>query len=311
MCDDYPYPMRPSILFSYATLYIVWGSTYWFIKVAVASMPPFWLVALRFLVGGLGFLGVAWLTGRMKGGLTRRQLLVSGGLGIFLLVGGNGLVTLAETTVDSYLAALVIASTPLAVALFDRLLVKIRIRPVCLVGIIIGMAGVGLLLYNGSSIFESLTPGVLLVICGLASWAFATSLGHRAGAVPDLVVNSGVQMLTAGLVTGIATLVFGPAPASVIPTIDPEAWLSLAYLAVCGSLAFAAYTHLIHNEPAIRVVSYAFVNPLIAMVFGLVISNETATPYLVPGALMILGGLALMLWGERLFGVRADPPAGE
>ncbi|HPH01874.1 MAG TPA: EamA family transporter, partial [Spirochaetota bacterium] len=144
--------MRPSILFSYATLYIVWGSTYWFIKVAVASMPPFWLVALRFLVGGLGFLGVAWLTGRMKGGLTRRQLLVSGGLGIFLLVGGNGLVTLAETTVDSYLAALVIASTPLAVALFDRLLVKIRIRPVCLVGIIIGMAGVGLLLYNGSSI---------------------------------------------------------------------------------------------------------------------------------------------------------------
>ncbi|HPH04161.1 MAG TPA: EamA family transporter, partial [Spirochaetota bacterium] len=156
-----------------------------------------------------------------------------------------------------------------------------------------------------------LTPGVLLVICGLASWAFATSLGHRAGAVPDLVVNSGVQMLTAGLVTGIATLVFGPAPASVIPTIDPEAWLSLAYLAVCGSLAFAAYTHLIHNEPAIRVVSYAFVNPLIAMVFGLVISNETATPYLVPGALMILGGLALMLWGERLFGVRADPPAGE
>lgn len=299
--------MRMPVFLSYLTLYLVWGSTYFFIKMGVATLPPLWVVAPRFLIGGFGFLLFALISGRLRNRPTTREVATSLGLGMLLLAGGNGLVTVAEQTVDSYLAALVVAATPLVVAIFDRFLFAKKIAFANMSGIFIGIVGVGLLVWDGRSLAGSLTPGIAIVLAGLVSWAFATSLGHRARTPDDLIVNSGIQMAGVGIAGTIAMLVFGPSPVAIAASASIESWLAVAYLAVAGSLAFAAYTYLIRHEPAIRVVSYAFVNPLIAVFLGLFLGGESATPYLVPGALLVLAGLALMMFGERLVAlVRAD-----
>jgi drug/metabolite transporter (DMT)-like permease len=292
--------VRLPILFAYLTLYIVWGSTYFFIKLAVETIPPFWVVGLRFLLGGSAFLVFAAATGRLRPLPGKREVLSAALLGLCLLAGGNGLVTAAEKTVDSHLAALVLAATPLAVALFDRFLVGKRISALRLAGILLGMGGVTLLVYDGHSLVGSFSPGILLVLGGLVSWSFATSLGHRVRTPPDAVTSSGIQMFTVGLAASLAMLMTGPPPAGLLDAVSMNSWIALGALAVAGSLAFAAYTWLIRREPAIRVVSYAFVNPLIAILLGMLVAGETPRPLLGPGTLLVLAGLALMLFGDAL-----------
>lgn len=288
------------IVFCYLTLYIVWGTTYFFIKMSVETIPPFYVVAGRFIVGGPLLLGLTVLSGRWKRWPTWREVGASVLLGSLLLIGGNGLVTLGSRQVDSYITALIVACTPMVVAFYDLVLLKKGIPPVQMVGIAVGVVGVGLLLYNGHSLRSSVSPYVLMVVGGVASWGLATSLGHRIKTHPDVMVNSGVQMSFVGLVVLLADLLLGPAPADFLPAVSTASALALLFLAVIGSLAFAAYNYLIAHEPAVRVVSYALVNPIIATLLGLFIGGETAAPFLALGLPLILIGVALMLYGESL-----------
>jgi drug/metabolite transporter (DMT)-like permease len=291
------------IIFNYLMVYIVWGSTYFFIKIAVTSIPPFHVIALRFFAGGLFFLMIILLTGRLKQLPTIKESLSSAFLGVMLLLGGTGLVTTAEKKVDSYLAALVISTTPVAVAFFDRLLLKKRLSVLSITGIIIGVSGVGMLLYNGHSIVQSLSPEIALVIIALTSWSFATSLGHILKTPSDIFVNSCIQMLSVGTICFFILFMIKPSIIDAFPAYSINSVLSVAVLSIVGSLAFLSYTFLIHNEPAIRVVSYAFVNPLIAVLLGIAIGKEKPVPLLVPGIVLILTGLFQMLYGDLLFKV--------
>jgi len=286
------------VVLCYITLYIVWGSTYFFIKQAVDTIPPFYVIGLRFIGGSALLFGLAYLGGRFRARLTLRQLLASLLIGSLLLIGGNGLITVAEQEVDSYLTALIIAATPMVVAFFDRVLLAKKISLVNLVGIGIGIAGVALLLYDGHSLSGSLSTGILLVIAGVGCWGLATSLGHKLRGHPDPLVNSGIQMLSVGVICTVgSSFIYAPLP-QVLPTVTLRSGLSLLYLATMGSLAFAAYTYLIANEPAIRVVSYSLVNPVIATLLGLLIGNESPVPLLALGLPLVLIGVALMLYGE-------------
>jgi drug/metabolite transporter (DMT)-like permease len=289
------------VLLAYLTIYIVWGSTYFFIKMAVETIPPLYVIGFRWFIGGLFILGFALVTGRLKKWPSPWELGAAAFLGILLLIGGNGLITIAEQKVDSYLAALIIASTPIVVAFFDWLLFKKSLTVMNLVGILAGVCGVGLLLYNGKSFISSFSPELLLVISGLISWAFATSLGHKVRVFPDNLVNSGLQMLIVGLICLGALIFVTPSPSAIITHISGRSWLGFWYLTVLGSLAFVAYTYLIANEPAIRIASYAFVNPVIAIFLGLIIGNETPVPLLAYGFPLILLGLFLMIYGENFF----------
>jgi drug/metabolite transporter (DMT)-like permease len=286
------------IVLCYLTLYVVWGSTYFFIKMAVETIPPFYVIGLRFIVGSALLLGLALAGKRLSGWPTLRQLAGSLLIGTLLLVGGNGLITVAEQDVDSYLAALVIASTPMVVAFFDRVLLGKRISPVNAAGIAIGIGGVALLLYNGGSFLSSLTPSVLLVLAGVGCWGLATSLGHKIKGYPDPLVNSAIQMLLMGVLCTVGSLVLYPPVGQIIPGVTLSSVLALLYLSTMGSLAFAAYTYLIANEPAIRVVSYSLVNPVIATLLGLVVGNESPVPLLAAGLPLVLLGVSLMLYGE-------------
>ena len=288
------------LIICYATVYVVWGSTYFFIRQAVLTIPPFYVLGLRWTVGGVLLLLFALATGRLKTLPTVREILSSLVLGFFLLLVGNGLISWAEQKIDSYIAALLAASTPILVASFDRFLLKKRLTLLRVAGIVGGFLGVVVLLYNGRSIRSSLDVSVIVGLAGVLSWSFATSLGHRFPVHGDNLVNSGIQMLFVGVASLAGSLLFGKTPSAVIDGASVLSMLSVLYLAVIGAIAFAAYTFLVSREPASRVVSYALVNPVIALLLGLGLGSESATPYLWIGVPLVLLALVLMLYGERV-----------
>jgi drug/metabolite transporter (DMT)-like permease len=283
---------------AYLTLYIVWGSTYFFIKMAVSSIPPLYVISGRFVIGGPLLLLLTAVGGQIERRPTWKEVGASLLLGSLLLIGGNGLVTLAEKKVDSYLVALIIATTPMVVAFYDLVLLRKRIPAIRLGGITIGIAGVACLLYNGQSISTSLPPEILAAIGGVALWALATSLGHKIKTFPNAVTNSGIQMSLIGVLCLILISLFGPSLREVAAAASLQSVLALVFLATIGSLAFAAYNYLVAHEPAIRVVSYALVNPVIATLLGLIIGDESPVPLLALGLPLILVGVTLMLYGE-------------
>jgi drug/metabolite transporter (DMT)-like permease len=221
-------------------------------------------------------------------------------MGTLLLLGANGMVTVAEQRVDSYVVALVMAVVPLAVATFDRLLFHKSITWMRFAGIMIGFCGVAFLLYNGQSLRGSLNSQTLMVLAAMLLWSFGTSLAHRLSLPADSRINGGIQMLFAGLVSLAIALIAGHTPDTVFSGASLRSILGLSYLAFVGSVAFAAYAYLLVNEPSIRIVSYALVNPGIAVFLGFLFGSETAAPYLPIGLPLILVGLATMLYGETL-----------
>lgn len=292
---------QPALLIaSYAVIYIVWGSTYFFIRRSVATISPAWVMAIRWLIGGALLLGVAFARGGLRNMPSLRNVASALVLGTMLLLVGNGAITIAERTMDSYVAALIASSTPIIVAVFDTILLGKRLTVARVLGVVIGFTGVAVLLYNGQSIRSSLGPAVLIGLLGIFFWGLATSLGHRFPVSGDSMVNSGIQMLFVGAVSLVVALITGPAPRVVLSTVSAMSLFGVLYLAVIGSVAFAAYTWLVAVEPAERLVSYALVNPLIALLLGLGFGGESPTPFLVYGVPLTLAGLAFMLYGEGL-----------
>lgn len=286
------------ILLCYAGLYLVWGSTYLFIRYAVETIPPLYVVGSRFLAGGIIFTLISLAAGRIKRVPTVKEVGASFFLGSCLLLGGNGLVTIAEQTVDSHLAALVLSCTPVAVALFDRIFIGKKLSFVATAGILAGCAGVALLLYNPETAGFTFTPGIFMVVGALVSWSFATSLGHKIKVYPDVFVNSGLQMLFVGGVTLTMLGFTAPLSKEMVAGFTFKSLFGVGYLAIFGSATFCAYNYLIKYEPAVRIVSYAFVNPLIAIALGILFAGEKPKQFLLPGTALILLGLFAMLYGD-------------
>jgi drug/metabolite transporter (DMT)-like permease len=288
------------ILLSYLTLYIVWGSTYLAIRIAVGTMPAFYVVGLRYFIAGAGFLLLSAASGRLKRLPSAKEFRAAAVLGFFLLILGNGLVTMGEKTVDSYIAAIIISSTPFCVAFFNRLIYKEKLHFTRLIGIIIGMAGVGIVLWKGDGGGIQLSAGIGLIMAGFLAWSFATSYARSLPVHPDSMVNTGIEMSLAGIFAlAGAALYYGP-PKLALADVSPESWLAVAYLAIVGGGAFLAYNYLLANEPSIRIVSYAIVNPLIAVFLGILILGEEPVPLLWLGVPVILLGLVLMLYGDKI-----------
>jgi drug/metabolite transporter (DMT)-like permease len=283
---------------AYLTIYIVWGSTYFFIKMSLESFPPYPIVGLRFTIGGMLLLAMGLASAKARRPLSMPSVFSAMMLGALLLLGANGLVTIAEQKVDSYVVALVMAVVPLAVASFDRFLFRKTITWMRFAGIMIGFCGVAFLLYDGHSLRGSLNPQTLMVLTAMLLWSFGTSLAHRLPLPADSRINGGIQMLFAGLVSLGIALVSGHTPTTVFSGVSVRSLAGLSYLAIVGSLAFSAYAYLLVNEPSIRIVSYALVNPGIAVLLGFLFGSETAAPYLPIGLPLILVGLAVMLYGE-------------
>jgi drug/metabolite transporter (DMT)-like permease len=311
---------RPPVWLVWTALwvvYVVWGSTYLAIRVVVETMPPFLSAGARFLVAG-AVLAAFLLLRRGASGLriTRRELVTSAVVGTLLLLGGNGLVMVAEQDVPAGLAALLVASVPLWVAAL-RWLFGDRVDRGTLIGVILGFLGVGLLVVPGRSSAGAAVGGMALLVLASLSWASGSFLSRRLQLPKDPFTSTTWQMLLGGLVLGAAGFVGGEASQLDVGEFSAASVAGLAYLVVAGSLVgFTAYTWLLHNAPISKVSTYAYVNPVVAIFLGWLILSESVTPAILVAATVIVAAVALIVHRETssapAHGRKADEdmPAG-
>ncbi|MDQ3964768.1 MAG: EamA family transporter [Actinomycetota bacterium] len=290
------------------TVYIVWGSTYLAIRVTVETLPPLFAMGVRFIVAGiLVYVTLLIRRGREGVRVTPRQLLACGIVGTFFFLGANGMVAIAELDVPSSLAALIISSVPLWVILF-RAIGGDRVRGGTLLGVLIGFSGVGILVLPGSRPSGATLIGVVLLIFASASWAFGSILSTRFDMPKDLMLSSGYQMITGGVALVVGGLIRGEASG-----FDPSAWslaslAGMAYLVTIGSLVgFTAYAWLLQNAPISKVSTYAYVNPVVAIILGWLILSESITTNTLLGAAVIVGSVAFIVRKEAQPHIETEP----
>ncbi|ANB17147.1 drug/metabolite exporter YedA [Dokdonella koreensis] len=277
---------RWAIGLSLLTLYLIWGSTYLAIRVALESWPPFLMAALRFTTAGA--LLYAFLRWRGLPAPTRTQWGNAAVTGLLLLGLGNGLVCFAEQSVASGLAAVAVASMPLFAALFGTLYRQWP-RRIEWIGLAIGFIGVVLLNLGGG--MTGSPAGAAALVVASAAWAFG-SVWSRGRDMPPAAMNTAAQMLCGGVGLSIAALAFGER----LPTAPTTAsTLALVYLAVFGSLiAFTAYLYLLRTVRPVLATSYAYVNPPVAVLLGAALGGEAIHIGDLVAMAVILGGVALI-----------------
>ncbi|MFD8483663.1 EamA family transporter [Kitasatospora sp. NPDC059673] len=280
-------------------VYVVWGSTYLAIRVVVETMPPLLSGALRFAAASvLLAAGLAARRGIRTLWVTWRHFASAALVGVLLLCGGNGMVVLAERTVPSGLAALMVASVPLWVVLLRRAF-GTRTGPATLAGVLLGLVGLAVLTAPGLTGQVGLT-GLLLVVVGAVVWALGSVLAGRLPMPADPFVASVYEML-AGAVGAFALAFLRGEPGGFDPAaVSTASWVGLGYLVLFGSIvAFTSYAWLLQRAPLPLVATYAYVNPVVAVFLGWLFLSEALTWPILLGGAIVVGGVFLVARNER------------
>lgn len=280
-----------------AIVYVVWGSTYLAIRVMVETVPPLLGAGARFVIAGGAML--AWVRlRRPRERLTAAQLGACALVGTLLMLGGNGLVTVAERDVPSGLAALLIASEPLWVVVL-RALWRERMHRMTLLGVVAGFAGVALLLMPGQRPEGASLAASMLVVLAAMSWAGGSFASPRLRLPEDPLRSTALQMLFGGAIMATIGLAAGEAGGLDLGEVSGDSALAFAYLIVAGSIvAFTAYVWLLRHVPIATVSTYAYVNPAIAVFLGWAILNEAVGATTLAGAAIVVGSVALTVRRE-------------
>lgn len=275
--------MRLRVAAALGTVYVLWGSTYLGIRVAIDDLPPLTMLAIRFLIAGA--LLYAW-TRPKHAAPDARGWVAAAVTGSGLLFVGTGAVAWAELHLDTGLVALVVAMVPLWLAVIDRT----KLSVLAILGLALGFGGVAALAGPGSDAF---TPATLVVVVGTLGWAGASILS-RTAPLPPNGLGAAMQMLCGGAVLLVAGAVRGELDDVHTPSLGAAA--AVAYLIVFGSLiAFTAYTWLLRNAPTSLVGTYAFVNPVVAVLLGTVFLGEPLTLRTLVAGSVIVAGVALIV----------------
>ena len=288
---------RTRLLVAFLLVYLIWGSTYLAIRVAIGSMPPLVMGSIRFLIAGTAM----WTWARVTTGARATRAEWRGGLivGTLLLFGGNGAVIWSEQRVPSGIAALLVAVVPLWMVLLDWARPGgIRPRNVVFAGLALGLAGLALLVgpggFNGGGGgVDPVGAGVLML--GSLSWAVGSLYSKKAPRAGSPILNAGIQMLGGGFALAIASFATGEAAHFHLAAITLRSALAVGYLITFGSLVgFTAYLYLLaHTTPA-KASTYAYVNPVVAVFLGWAIAGEPVTPRTLIAATVILASVALI-----------------
>jgi drug/metabolite transporter (DMT)-like permease len=280
-----PSRVRPLDVAALLAVYLVWGSTYWALRVALAGLPPFILAGSRFVVAG----AILYTVLRLRGVPAPRAAEWPGAvlIGFLLPVVGNGAVTWAEQWVGSGLAALVVATMPMWAALFAHMLGERSSRRDW-IGLLLGFGGVALL-QSGGELRANVGPALALLLAPL-SWAFGSAINKRVR-LPSGAMATAAEMLAGGVIL----VAFGLARGETLHRLGARPLAAWIYLTLFGSLlGFSAYNHLMrHVRPALAT-SYAYVNPLIALVIGAALAGEQVTPLTLVAAGIIVAGIVLI-----------------
>jgi drug/metabolite transporter (DMT)-like permease len=289
-------------------LYLVWGSTYFAIKEAIDSIPIFLMAAVRFLVAGGVLFAVAVRTGdRTADPLGPRQWLATAIVGGALLLVGNGGVILAEDRgVPTGIVALVVATVPLWMAVIDRVVTGQRLPRAVVAGLLIGFAGLALLVARGGGRADAV--GTAVVVIAAFSWAAGSVYARQAPLPNRPFVGSGMEMLWGGAFMAVAGVATGEVGQIHVSKVTGTSVLGLAYLIVFGSLiAFTAYVWLLGNARLSLVSTYAYVNPVIAVFLGWAFLSEPVTARTLVASAIILVGVALIVTTRSTVPAAAPP----
>ena len=277
-------------LLAFAIIYFVWGSTYLAIRIGVREFPPLLMAALRFLIAGAVL--YAWAFARRERSPDRQQWASISLLAVLFILLDYGLVFWAEQRVPSGVTAVMMATIPLFIALCEIVLLRTQTLTLRLaLALLAGIAGVAVLASRSS--FVGGTPidpyGALALILGAFSWAVGTVLTRRLSLPSSKVVSSASQMLTGGIFLALASAALGEFREFHPAAISRAAWLSLLYLIVAGSIvAFTAYLWLVHHESPTKVGTYAYVNPVVAVLIGYFFAGESLGLRTILGTLLVL-----------------------
>ena len=289
--------MKTKIWLALLALYIVWGSTYLAIRFAVETIPPFMSAGIRFLISGI--ILIIWRRAAGDAMPTKRQWRSTAIVGVFLLLGGNGLVSFAEQYVTSGIAALIIGSMPLWMVMIEALR-KGGVKPnwQAILGLLIGFGGIFLLVgpteLTGNG--QALDPlGVSALLSASFLWSLGSIYSRGADMPKSSLVSTGAQMLAGSLALFIVSGLTGEWSGFNFADVKVSSWLGLLYLIVVGSLVgFVSYGWLLQNAPISLVATYAYVNPLVAVFLGAWLADETLNARILVAGLVIIGSVVLI-----------------
>jgi drug/metabolite transporter (DMT)-like permease len=277
-------------LLAFGIIYFVWGSTFYAIRVGVREVPPFLLAAMRFLIAGLALYG--WTRARREKAPSGREWASISLVAFLIFVGDYGLVFWAEQRVPSGLTAVMLATIPPFMALGEIFILGTRRLTVRLVlALLIGLGGVGVLVSRslnlGGAPIDRLGAAALIVAA--MSWSIASALARMLPLPESKVVSSGAQMLAGGVFLAVISCLFREYRNFHPSDVSRGAWIALLYLIVAGSIiAFTAYVWLLHHESPTKVGTYAYVNPVVAVVLGYFLGGEELGLRTILGTVFVL-----------------------
>ena len=292
---------RWKTLVAFGIIYFVWGSTYIFIRIGVHAMPPLLFAAIRFFTAGV--LLVAWMLARREPWPSAREWGSIWLLGALIFVGDYGLLFWAELKVPSGIAAVMMATIPVFIAIAEIVLLRTQRMTLRLGGALaIGIAGVAVLMSRSLNLGTAPISaiGAVALITASILWSVASVLTRRLPLPRSKVLSSGTQMLVGGAMLAVVSVALGEPRRFDAGAFSAQAWFALVYLIMMGSIVgFTSYLWLIHRESPTKVGTYAYVNPVVAVLIGYFVGGEALGLRTVLGTALVLASVLLIALGKR------------
>jgi drug/metabolite transporter (DMT)-like permease len=279
-------------------LYVVWGSTFLGMKLAIDTVPPFLAIGFRFLPAGI-LLGL-FVAVRGRGSVRRPSMIEirdASIVGFLLLLCGTGLVAWSVQTITIGIAAILIALVPMWIAIFGRVLFGERLPMMATVGIGVGLVGVAILAWPTGGVGDLDPAGVLALLISPVAWAIGTHYAARRAVLPEpALAGSSIQMVAAGLGSIVVGVLIGEVDGFDVAAVTPVSWGGIVYLITMGSfVGYTTYAWLIRVAPLSRVSTYAYVNPVVAVILGALVLSEPLTPRTIVASVVIIAAVVLIV----------------
>jgi drug/metabolite transporter (DMT)-like permease len=308
MTNESQHPSAARIALGFASVYILWGSTYLAIRFAVASLPPLLMAGTRHLIAGILLYAIMRARGAARP--TRINWRSATLLGALLLLGGNGLVSMAEESVPSGITALMVAAVPFWMVLLNALEQRSQPRLSVLAGLVLGVVGLGILVFpSGGRAPDHVDPlGLVMLLGATFSWAVGSLYAHRAQLPTSTFLGIAMEMIAGGVLCWLVGLGIGEGAGLHPSAFTGKSLAAVVYLVFFGSLlGFSAYVWLLKVTTPARASTYAFVNPVIAVLLGWAFAGEALTWRIALAGGIIVAAVGLILYFGSSGG-RKPPP---
>ncbi len=290
----------PLIILAFFAIYVIWGSTYLWNKMAVAELPPLMLAGVRFITAGVLVFVIAAILGKSLR-ITRKQLVNSVIAGFLFLSFGNGVVVWALRYVDSNFAALEISAQPLIILLMMWIFQGKKIQGSSFIGIVLGILGMYLLI-NQETVVEQENSfiGILMILCAMLAWAYGSLFVGKADFHKNFFVNTGYQMLSGGILLGVFSVLIGERWTSPSQWSEGTIWAMVLLILFGSIVAFTSFNFLLKTVSPEKVATNTYVNPIVAMILGNYFLNEPISTQSIIAAAVLLTGVYFINTKKKL-----------